>query len=486
MNFPKNKYFEYVGLSAIFLIAGFFSFFHLTEAPAVWYDEGYYTQIARNIALQGVWGIQEAPGIFTSIAGVTAGYPLIAPVALSYKIFGIGVFSGRFVAAMYILAVVLMAYFFVRRLFGVPAALASGILLATFPVLYGGGKSILGEVPAFFFLITALFFFERALELRKKTDIALAGIFLGVMASAKVTFLLAGLPAFGLAVLLYRRRVPCDFASIFAFFAGFLPPFLLWIATQFSKGDTVSSVLKFYFNPYSVGLAISSFSANVLKFFTEVSPLYLLLLTLVWATALFLRFFRRENISFSETVSFIFTLLIYVVFLKSPGWYRYFFPAQLVVFLFAPNAILILFRSISFRFSFLKKSAVPSVIFLIIFLSSSQLYQTFCNSFVAEYYNSKRTALIESYFASNPNDKKYFLYNVPELVIFLPNDNYYQYIINSHVDQVFGGAELKKIKEGIPDIIILPVAVYKERAQNFALYAESGDIAGRYVVLQKK
>jgi hypothetical protein len=334
-------------------------------------------------------------------------------------------------------------------------------------------------------MMVALFFFERALEHRKKTDIALSGIFLGVMASAKVTFLLAGLPAFGFAVLLHRRNIPRDTGSIFTFFAGFFSPFFLWIVTQFSATDTIFSVLKFYFDPYSVDPVISNFSGNVLKFFTEISPIYLLFLTLVWFVAIIIRFIRKENIPISETVSFIFTLLIYIVFLKSPGWYRYFFPAQLVVFLFAPNAILILFRALSLRFSFSEKNALSLAVSFFIVLSSAQFYQTLRSSFVASYYHSARTAQIESYFASAPNDKTYFLYNVPELVIFLPNDNYYQYS-SPHVEQVFGGAELEKIKEGIPDIIVLSTAVYKGHEQNFARYTEKDAIAGRYVVLQKQ
>src|SRR3569832_2337265 len=87
---------------AAFAIALMASTYRLAEAPGIWYDEGYYAQMAMNLAERGQEVLQIAPNTFISSATQTAGFPLVAPVALSYRLFGAGVLQGRAVMAVFI------------------------------------------------------------------------------------------------------------------------------------------------------------------------------------------------------------------------------------------------------------------------------------------------------------------------------------------------------------------------------------------------
>ena len=138
---------ETLVLIAAFIILGFFSIFRLSEAPGIWYDEGYYTQLAMNVAQHGQQRLQITPTESVSAATQTGGFTLIFPVAAAYKLFGIGVVQGRSVMVLYLFALLAATYWLVRLLFGPATAAWSALLMSTFAMLYGDGKPVLGEVP---------------------------------------------------------------------------------------------------------------------------------------------------------------------------------------------------------------------------------------------------------------------------------------------------------------------------------------------------
>ena len=56
------KKIEIAILSVILLLVGFFATYKLSESPSVWYDEGFYVQIASNLSTYGKYGLQLQPG----------------------------------------------------------------------------------------------------------------------------------------------------------------------------------------------------------------------------------------------------------------------------------------------------------------------------------------------------------------------------------------------------------------------------------------
>ncbi len=163
MRYKRNIEYLLLALSTVLLL--FAATYKLSEAPAVWYDEGLYSQAAFNFAEHGVHALQTAPDTFITNSYLTVGYTVLFPVSLSYKLFGVGVMQGRAVMVLFILAFAAAFYVLVRMLFGRWQAAWALLLLVSFPVLYGNGKPVLGEVPGMFFLVLtgiALVYLERS------------------------------------------------------------------------------------------------------------------------------------------------------------------------------------------------------------------------------------------------------------------------------------------------------------------------------------
>lgn len=464
--------------------AVFFATYKLSESPAIWYDEGFYTQMATNLVDTGRQVLQVAPNTFVSGAAVTAGFPLTYPVSLAYEWFGTGVIQGRAVMAVYLIIFMAAAYFLARILFGPWHAAAAAFLLASFPMLYGNGKSVLGEVPGLLFLILFLFvlvFLERS-GFRKVSLWAFAGLFAGLAAVTKPIFLLI-VPAAGIAWLLRMKTIPLTLFGVAAGIAAFLAPVALWVATQFGPGDTLETVLSFYVNPYESPALLPLLVDNFLKFFTEVTPAYAFVVLAAWGASIFLRRNSNEKTSIAETVGFIFSLLVVIAFLRLPGWYRYLFPAIMPALIVFPFSVMTIYRTVSEKLRFLARfSWLPA--FGIALLAVLQFYQLGFHSYVADYYESSRTREMKSAFLDIPDSESVFFYNVPELVVLHSGGNYYQFL-EPHPEGLIGAEYLPILKAGGSDVVVATAAAYSSHPELFSRYVEERRIS-RYVFLRPR
>ncbi|MFZ1987937.1 MAG: glycosyltransferase family 39 protein [Minisyncoccia bacterium] len=461
---------------------------YLSESPAVWYDEGFYMQTAANLASFGREGIQVAPGVLLPASTyVTVGYPVIAPVAAAYFFFGQSVLVGRTVMVLFLVGFLISAYVLIRRLFGVVPAFAATLLLATFPVLYGNGKAVLGEVPGLFFVVLTLLVL---LSLERHTwqgvgRYAALGFFASLAIVTKPIYLLL-LPAVFIGILIYGRGFFKHYLGIVVGSVTFLAPFVLWIVLQFGFTFSFKTVLSFYANPYFIEDLSRTIIENLLRFITEISPLYLFLLLSVWGVSLFL---RRRKLSATECAAAIFTLLILAFYLRTPGWYRYFFQAQVMALMFFPAALSLIAKHVRTRLP--RFLGLPSAAFLkllcinvIALLPLFQAYQLAFHSYVATYYRATRTAELSTYFEVLPQDKTLFVYNAPETVVFFKTRAYYQYIA-PHPEQLIGEEELSVLSAGTADVVITGDAAYRENPELFNAYVLA-EIINRYVILTRK
>jgi 4-amino-4-deoxy-L-arabinose transferase-like glycosyltransferase len=234
-------------------IACFFSLYKLTESPPLWYDEGIYDQLALNSALGHGPTIQVAPGEFVSGAFVTGGYPFIRPIAWTFQLFGIGVFQSRIVMAFFIIAALIGFFFLLRALFGTRSALISLALLGSFPMLYGNGKNVLGEIPGLFYLslfLLAVFQIEKQ-KFQGILPYILAGISGGLCLSTKPIFFLLG-GAVVVASILCRKHIIFNWRSLIVGFISFLIPLGIWVGLQFHATDSATTILQYYANPYGI------------------------------------------------------------------------------------------------------------------------------------------------------------------------------------------------------------------------------------------
>lgn len=463
-------------------IAVFAATYHLAESPAIWYDEGFFEQLAINVSHGGAQAMELSPGHYLSSWSISAGFPLIYPMAASFATFGVSVFTARVVPATYLVLFVLASYFFVRRQYGALPAGIAGLLIATFPLLYGNGKSVLGEVPALFWFVLGLIALQT-LEKRAFKDIRssfLAGLFLGLSFAAKFTFMLI-VPAVLIVFVLRFRTLHRELTSkvFWAGGIGFALPVLLWLYLQFAPGDSLQTTLAFFVNPYGYGEQAlgAGIVANLLRFFTETTPAYFLFLFAPWGIALYL---RRKTLPLAECFAFVFSFLVVLAYLRTPGWYRYFFPSMMLAFVFFPMATLYLRDRI--RVLVPKVRPLASLLFVcfavLVLLQGYQLAQS---SYVASYYKSTRTRDLSAYFSTLHPATTVFLYNVPEIAIFLPSTTYYQFVM-PHDDQPFGKEALPLLTQGTPEIVVVNAETYQHNATPFSKYKVK-DHVSHYLVL---
>lgn len=442
-------------LTLLSCIAVFFATYHLTESPPVWYDDGMFTQAAINLASSGQEGLRVAPNIVEpSSKLITVGYPLIYPLAGWLTVFGVSVLSARSLMVLFILGFLLASYFFVKRLFNKELALGVLALLITLPTLYGNGKSVLGEVPGLMYLVLFLLSFHIAKTsvARRNLWFAIAGLFAGLCVVTKPTFLVL-IPAIIVGVYIAWHRVAMNGKEILIAVATGTMPILLWLFLQFQAGDSLASILSYYINPYQLTNLFGVILENIRRLFVGIGPLYLLVIIGIWISAFWIRLRKREKISAEEIIAFVFSLLIIAAYTRTAGWYRYLFEAQAVSLLFFPNALLVVASTVS-RFISPKRVVVGLIATLTIFGA----YQVMFSSFVAESYNQNKTAFLESYFASASSTASLFVYNVPEVPIFIRGNNYYQYF--EPAGWYIGREQLPVITEGKVDEIIVGTETY--------------------------
>lgn len=456
--------------------------YNLSNSPAIWYDEGFYTQAAMNLGATGSQGLQIAPGVYESTGYVTVGYPLLYPVSVAYDTFGVSVLSGRSVMVVFILLFAGAAYVLMCRLFSGRTAAHTLLLLSTFPMLYGNGKSVLGEVPGLFFLVLTLLAFlwlERS-SYRGFMQYACVGLAAGFCAATKPIFAILAVALF-IAWLVRHKTSPLELSGVVSGIAGFLFPLTIWFSFQFSGQESAAAIFAAYANPYEANDMIALAITNSIRFFTESTPLFTLLLTTVWGASFLLRRGKRI-VSTTELGAFIFAILIMLHYLRMEGWYRYLFPATIVALLFLPSALTALYEWASTHSHHLRRMRwAPTALVLI--LASLQLYQTTFASYVANYYASTRTEKVTAVLTALGPDVSLFLYDAPELAILMPSTKYYQYI-HPHPGLEIGKDQLEVLRIGTADYVIAGAVSVAEAPESFSAYVPFIEV-GPYVVLQR-
>ena len=99
MIFEKNNIFSIKNILvfALFIALLAISFWRLPYSPATWYDEGINAGIAKSLIQDNVYSLKVGPGEFVETRQflITTNYPVLIPVALSLKFFGINFFAAR-------------------------------------------------------------------------------------------------------------------------------------------------------------------------------------------------------------------------------------------------------------------------------------------------------------------------------------------------------------------------------------------------------
>lgn len=321
-------------VSALFFLGA--AFWGFPDSPSPWFDEGINLGIAKTFVQDGVYSLRLGAGEYVRERGlmISTNYPVLFPMSFAFYLFGIGLAQAKIVMFLFLCLFLFLAYSLVARLSGRQAGAASVALAVTFLPFYGNGLSGgLGEVAGLVYLFSGLLLLEK----ERPRQIFLAGLFFGLSAATKVFYLvvLAALAVSEIWFALAARRFPSKRWAMLAIGAAL--PLLVWARTLLPGGFSLaalSATLTYYSNPYQVQ---NTALANLIKFVTESTPLHFTLLVIPLFVWYALRF-REHRFSRQDAVIAVFIALNVIWFLKTPGWYRYLFPAHLTALVLFPAA----------------------------------------------------------------------------------------------------------------------------------------------------
>ncbi|QQG42856.1 MAG: glycosyltransferase family 39 protein [Candidatus Giovannonibacteria bacterium] len=427
-------------LTFLFIILILFGVWRLPYSPATWFDEGINLGIAKGLINHGVFSLEIAPGEFVETRQflITSNYPVLLPAALSMKLFGLNLVAARAPMVLFLFLFALAAYFLVKKLYGKTAAIMSVALIVSFTPFYGNGKNVLGEIPGLFYFLCALLILGRTLadensrrgrapesaragirnfQMREFGQLFLAGLFIGLSAATKPFFLIVPAAVWAGEIACRRGDFKILLKRLLLVAFGAFPPLVFWFYTilpSFSLAGLFSA-----FNYYSNSYASVSFGGliftNFLRFFTESTPIHFLLLFVASAAFLIWNKKNGEKIKEAEIIFSVFILLALAFYLKTPGWYRYFFPAHMVLFLVFPAAALRLVG---------RKTAVFLIALLFIFQTSYTISQR--NSSL--YYSDEAEIFSEYVAETTAPDDKIFIINAPSAAFLIEGRQVYQYL----------------------------------------------------------
>src|SRR5690349_1051953 len=100
--------------------------------PTIGWDEGWTLSVARNWVERGHYGRlldgQLAP------PGLEAAFPVTAPVALSFELFGVGIWQGRLFGVLCTIAALALMYYLALRLYNRSVAIGTLFVLLLLPM----------------------------------------------------------------------------------------------------------------------------------------------------------------------------------------------------------------------------------------------------------------------------------------------------------------------------------------------------------------
>ncbi|MDO8590982.1 MAG: glycosyltransferase family 39 protein [bacterium] len=459
--FTKNRTFLIFALGIIFVLI--VSFSTLTTKPRISTDEAVSIEIARNFQVEKVLDIKTAPRVYSGFGErlQSTGYPITIPLAWFFNLFGYGLAQARIYMLLWMLGTITFLFWFSRKWFGDSNALFSFFLIITFASFYANGRTVVGEIHGFLFLLVGLYLvFERRQPFW-------AGIFFGFAVVSKLSVFGLIIPTL---VIIYLCEWRKFFQTLTPIAVGMLPAGILWIFLNLSNPflkSTWTSLFHFYQNPYG-----SSISENVVRNLLAIPHSTTLIYFGVFLVVMiFVRFVTHSKFSTLYNFVLVYAVLAFMYYLRSPGWLRYVLIAEFLILFLLPQTLAECFKYFHEKLpKVLSELRVHSFVF--IFLILLQGLQMFTAS---DIFSSDGASQAAQSINGNLSGKSVGVLNAVEVAVWLETPSRYLAMDLIGVPQIGVNPLLQK---ELPEIVV------SHAGQRFLVEGKEV-IASRYKIYDK-
>ncbi|MBI5005269.1 MAG: glycosyltransferase family 39 protein, partial [Candidatus Lloydbacteria bacterium] len=399
----------WMSLLLVFVFINIFSLSTLTTKPALWYDEGINIELARNFSEFGKLDLMVRPMQFSGQGALigSTGYTATVPLAAFFKLFGFGLPQARVYMLLWMNIMLFCLFYFARKKWGVSVALATLFLVATFAPFFGNGRSVMGEIPGFTFLLLSLIWYTE------KNNLFGAGFFLGLAVISK--------------------------PSVYVFF---IPAFVILLL--FEKWKSLGAHAS---NPYEQAQVTSliNIKNNLAAFFESPTLLYFLLFAIIIISALYIKrdFYEQNKQIIILTASY--GILEFFYYLKSLGYLRYLIALQFLIFILLVPALETLARR--FAPPPYGSIAIRACMAILVLFQAAYLFSG------AKLFYSDNSQKTFQYLENNFEGQIIGIVNLPTIASLIPPTQRMQTISTYGLDKV-GEHPLSLAAEALPPVIV--------------------------------
>ena len=180
------------------LILGLF-IYNLSLWPTPWFDEGPPLQVSKNLVQIGKYGLDSSEGFRPFSQSVTVGPTVTLPVALAFKVLGIGIWQARLISVFYGFLAIFLFYTVSYKVFSHKVAFLATLLLLVTPIFSNDtsasflalSRMVMGDVPALAFLLAGCFFWFLSLEKKSHVYSILSGLAFGAAIITKALYVIS-------------------------------------------------------------------------------------------------------------------------------------------------------------------------------------------------------------------------------------------------------------------------------------------------------
>jgi 4-amino-4-deoxy-L-arabinose transferase-like glycosyltransferase len=326
-----RRYWPELLLVAAFL---YFALRKLGTFPDAWADDGLFMIVARNLAEGNGYALPVFDELWNYPYILGIGPTIIWPAALFIWLFGFSVTVARIPMVLYLAAAAFVTYRYTKRIDSLTAARWATALLISFSAFINTGKPVLGEIPAFLFLMLGLIALDRGrggwlCSVR-------AGVLFGLAVVTKLTFGLI-YPALGFAWIFHLVRrdwkelrhvtltsiVAVLTFAVFSPVLGYWDPGFIGELKQYGLADGGGDTLQ----------VLRTQPDLLLRFQYLIFGLFFVLGSLGI-------YHRRRSLTRTHAIVLATVIALFVLFfLNGRGWYRHLLPAHLLLIPFLPAGV---------------------------------------------------------------------------------------------------------------------------------------------------